>query len=222
MILASAVHAKIFQDLILFIICFAFFSCGLAVQGAGARLAFSYARDHSIPGYKMVRTVSPRFRTPVGAILLSAVIPFLFTLLVHFTPSKPIHLGFITYPANVNALSALVSFGTSGIYISFQMIVVGYLIAKARGWRAEGPFQLGKWGVPIAVVGLIYGVAMIVNIIAPTGLGSPRGALFNYDWLTILVIAVILGLGAVYFLISKPQRRIAALDQERQASRSSV
>lgn len=216
-LLSNAVHAKIFDDLILFIICFAFFSCGLAVQGAGARLAFSYARDRAVPGSQLIRRVSPRFKTPVGAIILGAVIPFLFSLLVHFTPSKPIHIGFITYPANVNALSALVSFGTSGIYISFQMIIVAYLIARARGWKPEGPFNLGKWGVPIAVLGLIYGVAMIVNIVAPTGLGSPRGALFNYDWLTLLVVALILVVGAIYYFIGRPADRIAEADRERAA-----
>jgi hypothetical protein len=30
---------------------------------------------------------------------LAAVLPILFTLLVHFSPSKPIVIGFITYPA---------------------------------------------------------------------------------------------------------------------------
>ena len=33
------------QDVLLILVIFAFFSCGSAVQGAGSRLAFSYARD---------------------------------------------------------------------------------------------------------------------------------------------------------------------------------
>ena len=216
-ILQSAISAKFFQDLILFIICFAFFSCGLAVQGAGARLVFSYARDRAVPGHRILRRISPRRKTPVAAILLAAVIPELLSFLVHFTPSKPIHIGFIVYPAHVNALTALVSFGVSGIYISFQMVVLAYLIARLRGWKAEGSFQLGNWGYLVAVLGLIYGVGMIVNIIAPTGLTSPRGALFNFDWLTILVDFIIIVIGALYFVFGRPHHAIRAADADRRA-----
>jgi amino acid transporter len=216
-IISAAFTSKFVQDIILFIICFAFFSCGLAVQGAGARLVFSYARDHAVPGHQSLRRISQRRKTPVNAILLAAVIPELLSFLVHFTPSKPIHIGFITYPANVNALTALVSFGVSGIYISFQMVVLAYLIARLRGWKPEGSFRLGSWGYLVAILGLIYGVGMIVNIVAPTGLSSPRGALFNFDWLTILVDAIILVIGALYFVIARPSRSIREADQDRRS-----
>ena len=98
-ILSANIHVAGIQDFILILVCFAFFSCGTAVQGAGARVAFSYARDRAIPGSHVLRYISPRFKTPVNAILLAAVLPLLFTLLVHFSPSKPIVIGFITYPA---------------------------------------------------------------------------------------------------------------------------
>jgi amino acid transporter len=74
-IISSNIHSKAMQDIILLLVCFAFFSCGLAVQGAGARLAFSYARDGALPGSKVVRKVSTRFRTPVNAVLLGAIVP---------------------------------------------------------------------------------------------------------------------------------------------------
>ena len=37
------------QDFLLVLIIFAFFSCGTSVQGAGSRLAFSFARDDALP-----------------------------------------------------------------------------------------------------------------------------------------------------------------------------
>src|SRR5690349_1089814 len=37
------------QDFLLLLIIFAFFSCGTSIQGAGSRLAFSYARDGALP-----------------------------------------------------------------------------------------------------------------------------------------------------------------------------
>ncbi|HUY97216.1 MAG TPA: amino acid permease [Verrucomicrobiae bacterium] len=211
-ILGANVHVAGIQDLILILVCFAFFSCGTAVQGAGARLAFSYARDGAIPGSRLLRRISRRFKTPVYAILLGALLPALFTLLVHFTPTRPIQVAFVTYPANVNALAALVSFGVSGIYLSFQMVVLAAIVARLRGWRPSGPFQLGRWEWPVLIGALVYGVLMLLNIVVPTGLTSPKGELFNFDWLTLLVMVLICAIGGVYYLVASPQRRSARPD----------
>ena len=47
---ASAQLPSGVQDFLLLMIIFAFFSCGTSIQGAGSRLAFSYARDEALPG----------------------------------------------------------------------------------------------------------------------------------------------------------------------------
>jgi amino acid transporter len=208
-IISSNVSSKPIQDIILFLVCFAFFSCGTAVQGAGARLAFSYARDHAVPGHRLLRHISRRTETPVYAILLGAVIPALFALLVHVTPAHNIHVLFVTYPAKLNALFALVSFGVSGIYLAFLMITVGSLIARLRGWRAAGKFRLGKWAYPVHIIAILYGAAMLVNILVPTGLNSAKSVLFNYDWMTLVVVFVIVVIGGIYFAFVRPYRNIS-------------
>src|SRR5438270_141781 len=91
------------QDFLLLMIIFAFFSCGTAVQGAGSRLAFSYGRDGALPGSGWISKVHARFRTPVNALLVGALVSLLFVFLVYYTPSKNVHIWFVTYPANVNA-----------------------------------------------------------------------------------------------------------------------
>ncbi len=209
-IIDGSVHSGALQDIILLLVCFAFFSCGTAVQGAGARLAFSYARDDAIPGSGLFRRISPKRETPVNAILLAAIVPALFMLLVHFTPSKPIHVWFVTYPAHVNALTALVSFGVSGIYLSFMLVVLGALIARLRGWQPEGSFTLGRWAYPVLVLGLAYSAVMLLNIVLPTGISSPKGELFNYDWMTLIVVLFICLIGALYYFAAKPQLRVGA------------
>ncbi|MGB9113250.1 MAG: amino acid permease [Acidimicrobiales bacterium] len=207
-VLNTAINNSGLTDLILVIVCFAFFSCGTAVQGAGARVAFSYARDRAIPASGLIKKVSPKRETPVIAILLGAVIAALFTLLVHVSPSKSVHFLFITYPKKVNALTALVSFATSGIYLSFLMVTVAALIARLRGWRPQGSFRLGRWAYPVIVLAIAYGAAMFVNILYPSGVTSPRAVLFNLDWITISVMVVIIVIGGLYFVISRPYRRI--------------
>jgi amino acid transporter len=195
------------QDFLLVLIIFAFFSCGTSVQGAGSRLAFSYARDGALPGSSWVSKVSNRFRTPVNALLAGAVVTALFVFLVFPSPAHDIHIWFITYPAEVNALVALVSFGVSGIYLSFLLTVIGAIVARRRGWVPEGKFQLGKWAWPVTISAALYLVLMFVNVVYPSGIESPR-AFFNIDWITLAVMFVIAAIGGAYLLIGRPQRGV--------------
>jgi amino acid transporter len=196
------------QDFLLLMIIFAFFSCGTSIQGAGSRLAFSYARDEALPGSSWISRINPRFGTPVNALIGGAVITVLFVLLVWVSPATNKHFLFITYPGGINALLALVSFGVSGIYLSFLLTVIGALVARSRGWVPEGRFTLGRWGMTVTVIGAAYLGLMFINVVIPTGLTSPRGALFNYDWITLLVIVIIALVGAAYFFLARPDRGV--------------
>jgi amino acid transporter len=196
------------QDFLLLLIIFAFFSCGTSVQGAGSRLAFSYGRDGALPASRWLSTVNRRFRTPVNALLSGAVISLLFVFLVYYSPSKNVHIWFVTYPANINALYSLISFGVSGIYLSFLLTVIGAMIARARGWVPEGSFKLGKWGWTVSIIAALYLGLMLINVVVPTGLTSGRG-LFNYDWITLVVMVIIALVGAIFFLIARPDRNVS-------------
>lgn len=196
------------QDTFLVMVVIAFFSCGTAVQGAGARVAFAQARDGALPASKWMATVHPKHKTPLNAIVVGTVIPFLFLLLVLVNPSQPIHILWFDYPAKVNALFALVSFATSGIYLAFFLTVLGAFIARLRGWQPSGSFKLGKWGMPVTVAGALYLFFMLLNIVWPSSLASGR-ALFNYGWVTIMVMVAIVALGALYEAIARPDRNLA-------------
>lgn len=201
------------QDFFLVVVCVAFFSCGTAVQGAGSRLMYSYARDGVLPFSRKLSSVSARFRTPVVALLVAGLVPVLFTLLVNVTPSHTVHVLWFDVPAGVNALTLLVSFGVSGIYLSFLLTVVGSMIARARGWQPAGAFRLGRWGWPVSIAAAAYLALMLLNIVWPSSLSSPRGSLFNYGWLTLVVMLVLLAIGAVYVAIARPHERLTAREQ---------
>ncbi len=204
-----AVLPKWLQDFFLVMVIVAFFSCGTAVQGAGARVAFALARDGALPLSGKIKQISPRHRTPGNAILVGTIVPFLFLLLVLVNPSRPVHVLWFDYPANVNALYALVSFATSGIYLAFFLTVVGALVARVRGWRPSGVFSLGRWGLPVTIGGALYLILMLLDIVWPGPLSGGR-AVFNYGWITLLVMALIVGAGAIYEAIARPDRRVAA------------
>jgi amino acid transporter len=195
------------QDVLLVLIIFAFFSCGSSIQGAGSRLAFSYARDGALPGSAWISRVNARFKTPANALLMGAVITVLFALLVYVNPGSNYHIWFVTYPAHVNALVALVSFGVSGIYLSFLLTVIAAIVARARGWQPGGSFRLGKWGWPVSIVAAGYLGAMFVNVVYPSGLSSAR-AYINLDWITLFIIFLIAVVGLAYLLVARPDRNV--------------
>jgi amino acid transporter len=195
------------QDFLLLMIIFAFFSCGTSIQGAGSRLAFSYARDEALPMSSWISRVHHRFGTPVNALVGGAVVSAAFVLLVFASPAEDKHFLFITYPGGVNALVALVSFGVSGIYLSFLLTVIAAFIARRRGWVPEGRFTLGRWGELVTWIAMLYLGLMLINVVLPTGLSSPR-AFFNLDWITLLVMFVIAVIGAAYFFAVRPDRGV--------------
>ena len=201
------------QDFLLILIIFAFYSCGSSVQGAGSRLAFSYGRDGALPGSGWISKVNARFKTPVNALLAGAVISLAFVFFVYYTPSHDVKIGFITYPASINALYALVSFGVSGIYLSFLLTVIGAMIARRRGWAPEGSFQLGKWGWTVSWIAVLYLGAMLLNVVYPSAIGTGREQ-FNFGWVTLLVMVVIALVGALYFFFARPDKKIASHRRE--------
>lgn len=197
------------QDVLLLLIIYAFFSCGTSVQGAGSRLAFSYARDGALPASRWISKVSDRHSIPVNALLGGAGVTVLFVLLVFVSPKHNVSILWFTYPANTSALVSLVSFGVSGIYLSFLMTVIGSMIARARGWVPAGAFRLGRFGWTVSIIAFAYLALMFVNVVIPSGLSSPR-SFFNIDWITLMVMVVIGLIGGIYYAIGRPDRKLGS------------
>ena len=82
------------------------------------------------------------------------------------------------------------------------------IVARTRGWVPEGAFKLGRWGWTVCIVAALYLGLMLLNVVVPTGLSSGRG-LFNLDWITLSVMVVIALIGALYFVIARPDRKVA-------------
>jgi amino acid transporter len=161
-----------------------------------------------LPGAKWISTVNARFKTPVNALLGGAVVTVLFVLLEFASPAHNVKILFITYPANTDVLVSLISFGVSGIYQSFLMTVVGAMVARARGWIPEDKFRLGKWAWPVLIVGALYLLLMLINVVLPTGLSSPRGY-FNLDWITLLVMFVVAVVGGILLLFARGGKQLS-------------
>ncbi len=181
----NASFGSVTAHLAFLVIVLAFVSCTLAIQAASARLLFSQGRDGVLPGSSLLSRVSPRFHMSPWAVAVAFVIPSAIILATYNSPS---------------ALTKIIDFATVGIYIGFQLVVLAALIARLRGWRPQGAFSLGDWGLPVNIVALAYGVGAIVNLMWPRTPGTPW-----YDNYIVLVSAlVVAGVGAIYGLLLRP------------------
>lgn len=162
----------------LIVVSLAFLSCGAAVQAAATRVFYSYGRDKSIFGHKFLSYVHPRFQTPTNALWLSAIIALILSFSAKFE-------------------SILTSFAVVGIYLAFQLVVLAAMVARGKGFRPKGGFQLGGWFWPVAIVGFLYGVSMIVNLARPTNPTAPWYV--NYE--VMLATGTIIVAGIIVYVI---------------------
>jgi amino acid transporter len=135
-------------EVYLFVILASVFVCTLAIQGAATRMMFSMSRDRHLPLGSLWGSVNHTFRTPANAAIAVGVLAALPILVI-----GPLGGYFLAIAA------------TGLIYLSYFLCNLGVLQARRHGWpRQPAWFNLGRWGMLVNVLALIYGGAMIINI----------------------------------------------------------
>ena len=173
---------------VIVVVLVSFISCLISIQAAASRLLFAYARDEMIAGSQFFSRISPRTHVPVAALLTAALLAATIALCGLWLQ---------------NAVSTIISFASAGIYLAFQMVVLAALVARARGWQPAGPFTLGRWGWPVNVVALGYGVFAIIDMVWPRNAQDPWYS--NYGM--IVTTAGVIALGALYMVAARPYDR---------------
>jgi urea carboxylase system permease len=191
--------------------------CTLAIQSATIRLMFSMGRDGRLPFGRVWGTVNPTFRTPMWAGIAVAVLCAI-----------PL-LALINLP---NSIGVIVIGATGLIYTSYFLNNVASLSARLQGWpRVKAPFSLGRWGMLINILALVYGGVMIINFmwfgglrsiytnsavgLAFTGLANvPLLGGFPLFELTLLILVVV---GSIYWFGFKRRQVIASGEQRAEA-----
>ena len=106
--------------------------CGLATVTSASRMTFAFARDGGLPCSTVLAHVNSTFRTPIAAIWLVVALTALLTAFA---------------PYSVVAASCAVL-----LYISYVLPTVLGAVAHGRHWTRMGPWHLGRWYRPLAVV----------------------------------------------------------------------
>jgi amino acid transporter len=181
-----------FATVYLLVVSAAIFVCCLSILAATIRLCFGMSRDNQLPGSKFLSRVSPRLHTPVWSCVAVAAISA---------------IPFWQYSgAGIIAIAA-----TGMIYLSYFLGNIVIMRARARGWpKRRAPFRLGRWGLLVNIIALLYGGAMLVNFAWPRAASNPKpnqtGGLLHLNFLdgvpilwTVVVFIVLVG--AIYYLI---------------------
>jgi urea carboxylase system permease len=193
-----------FATIYLLVVSAAIFVCCLSIMAATIRLAFGMARDNQLPFSRPLSRVSPSLHTPVWtciAVAVLAAVPFL-----QFSGAGTIAIA-----------------ATGMIYLSYFLGNLAILAARLRGWpKTRAPFRLGRWGIAVNIVGLLYGAGMLVNFAWPrfTSNPEPRQTLppaqlnfhvgFLNDIPILWTVAIFIALvGGVYYLITGRRKEFA-------------
>ena len=127
------------------------------------RMIYAFARDDGLPLSKLLKTVSPTYRTPTAAIWMTAV---LCSILVALTTP-------------LGAFAALSTGSAMYLYISYAMPIVAGATALGNKWTTKGSFDLGglyKLFAVIVALGTlavtIAGHAFVVSIPGDAAAGT--------------------------------------------------
>lgn len=177
-------------------------SCALAVQTGAVRLVFGMARDGLLPGSGALSKVGAS-KTPTGPAVVVGLLAIA-VLLINLNDPR--------------VVEAVASVSVVWINLAYFLVTLPLLWRRMRGWpgpispvTTENPdrlFRLGKWGLPINLAAVLWGVVIVVNT------GWPRAEVYGASeiqrHLALLGTIGLLVSGSVYYLCVKRSARNTA------------
>ncbi|EON66704.1 hypothetical protein W97_05950 [Coniosporium apollinis CBS 100218] len=158
------------------------------VYASVSRLAWTFAKDKGLPFSDFFARVHPTLRIPLNSLGLVTLLSALLGL---------INIG------STEAFNAILSLTAVGLYASYVIPVLFVIIRKLEGRPpVYGPFQLGRWSLPINCFGFAFGVFMVVMLPFPPF--QPVTAV-NMNYAGPILVAVIL-LALVDWFVSGRKR----------------
>ncbi|WP_433654274.1 APC family permease [Nocardia sp. CA-128927] len=184
--------------------------CSLAVHTAAIRLTFAMARDNALPFGERLAKVHPKTQTPVVPAILIGVLAALI-LVVNIGQPK--------------IFTVLTSIAIIMIYLAYLMVTGPMLKKRFQGqWppkelAAGGYFTMGRWGMIVNIIAVVWGVGMALNLAWPRE--SVYGTPWYNTWGAFVYIGAILGAGLAWYGI-KGRKRIGTLASHAAEVRSNV
>ncbi|XP_047054418.1 amino-acid permease BAT1 homolog [Lolium rigidum] len=132
------------------IVAVAIYFCGMSSVTSNSRMAYAFSRDGAMPLSSVWHKVN-KHEVPINAVWLSAFISLCMAL-----PS----LGSLV------AFQAMVSIATIGLYIAYALPIF-FRVTLARKHFVPGPFNLGRYGVVVGWVAVLWVATITVLFSLP-------------------------------------------------------
>lgn len=163
--LVKSVLGETTGSLFLCIVIFAIIVCTLAVHSGAVRLTFAMGRDGYLPFSKSLSTVSPKTHTPVLATLLCGL-GAIIILAMNLQFPKVFEL----------VTSIAILWANLAYWIVVALQLNNRIKLGRKGGDTDAKFKLGKWGLPVNILALIWSTFMVVNV------SWPRPATYGSEW----------------------------------------
>jgi amino acid transporter len=182
----------------LLVVSVAIFVCCLSIQASTIRLGYGMSRDRQLPFSGAVSRVNEHTGTPIGACIMVALMAAIFLL-------KYAGVAYIAIAA------------TGMIYLSYLFATVAIMRVRLKGWPHEkGEFSLGRWGMLVNALAILWGLGMLVNFawhrVATnpkaseiTGLDFWHSGFLNSVPILWLILGAVLLIGSAYYLVRRAQ-----------------
>ncbi len=128
--------------------------CGLSSVTSASRTFYAFARDDGLPFSRLIRRVSPRFKTPPPAIAIAVILPCVLVV--------------VTSRFSDAVFDAVTSLATTALYLSYGAPIALGLVARVRKkWVRFGPFHLRRAGVIVSLGAVVYCAFVLVCFAVP-------------------------------------------------------
>ncbi|KAK1269232.1 hypothetical protein QJS04_geneDACA017594 [Acorus gramineus] len=144
------------------IIAVAIFFCGMSSVTSNSRMAYAFSRDGAMPFSPLWHKVNKQ-DVPVNAVWLSVFISFCMAL---------------TSLGSLVAFQAMVSIATIGLYIAYALPIF-FRVTLARKSFVPGPFNLGRYGVLIGWIAVLWVATITILFSLPVAYPITKDTL-NY------------------------------------------
>lgn len=163
----------------------------IAIMASCSRLTWAFARDRGLPYSSYLSVVSERWKIPLRAIVLTTVINVFLSMLILESTA---------------AFSAIISLSIVAIYTSYILPIVLMLRLRIIAPKSirYGPFNLGRWGIFVNVVGIVYSIYTSIFLLFPSQV-PVTGMNMNYS-VVVMMATVVFALG-LWFLKGKREYR---------------
>lgn len=152
-----------FGSIVLWLVTFAMFFCGLSSITSFSRMMYAFSRDNGMPLSRHWAEISRKYRTPAKAIWLSVVLSFILALIDYVTK-------LVNPDAGYSTIAFLTAISVVGLYIAYGIPIYLKLEAEAKGIfkpKHYGPWSLGKWSKPINILSIIWILFISIMMIIP-------------------------------------------------------